>query len=113
MFLPQYQVRKGLMLRVLTLQLLLVTSVALLGGCATEDRRGTSSMCEVHHLQMRSVTIPLVVGWVDHFSEDYSQAHRCIFPNAFPEGPTSKWKRENIYVCDRCVDAKRAWLQAH
>jgi len=94
-------------------QPVLLGFLALFCGCATEDRRGTLSTCEVHHLQMRSVTIPLVVGWVDHFSEDYSRANRSVFPNAYPEGPASKWKRERIYVCQRCVDARQNWLESH
>ena len=100
------------MKRILILRFGLLTFIALFSGCATEDRRDASSMCEVHHVQMRCVKIPLVVGWVDHFSEEYSRAYGTLFPNCYPEGPTSNWKRERVYVCDRCVDAKKAWSQA-
>jgi len=62
---------------------------------------------------MRSVSVPLVTGWVDHFSQEYSDASRSMFPNAAPEGPASEWKKEKVYVCDECVHAKQDWLEAH
>jgi hypothetical protein len=79
----------------------------------TRDARGPSDLCEVHHVRMRSVTVPLVVGWVDHFDASYSEASRHVFPHVPPEGPTAKMKRERVYVCDECVRAKSEWLQAH
>jgi hypothetical protein len=60
---------------------------------------------------MRSVSVPLVVGWVDHFDARYSEASRNVFPHVPPEGPAKRWHYETIYVCDKCVQARSAWLQ--
>jgi len=62
---------------------------------------------------MRVLTVPLVVGWVDHFDAFYSEASRKLFPHVLPEGPTAKWRRERVYVCDECTRARQEWLQAH
>lgn len=91
--------------------LVLLIAVGCSSGCATQDRRGPTSRCEVHHVDMCSVTVPLVVGWVDHFDANYSEAARKLFPHVPPEGPTAKRKRERVYVCDECIQARQAWLQ--
>lgn len=85
----------------------------LICGCATRDLRSPSDICEVHHVKMQSVTVPLVMGWVDHFDASYSEASCDQFPHVPPEGPTAKTKRETIYVCYECVEARQEWLQAH
>ena len=90
-----------------------LSAIALSSGCATRDARGPSLVCEVHHIAMRSVSVPLVVGWVDHFDANYTQAADHVFPHMQPEGPASKWRRERVYVCDECVRAQRDWLQSH
>jgi hypothetical protein len=60
---------------------------------------------------MRAVSVPLVVGWVDHFDASYSEASQHVFPHVPPEGPTKRWRYETVYVCDTCVQARAEWLQ--
>jgi hypothetical protein len=92
--------------------LILCVAVGLSSGCATQDLRGPTDLCEVHHVKMRSVSVPLVTGWIDYFGNDYSKAQH-LFPHIPPKAPASRWRREKIYVCDECVRAEHEWLQAH
>jgi len=87
-------------------------AVGLSGGCVTQDLRGSSDICEVHHVRMRSVAVPLVVGWVDYFGNDYQKAMH-LFPHIPPAAPATDWRRERIYVCDECVRVEHEWLQNH
>src|SRR6185369_11357520 len=89
-----------------TFKIIIWMTVALGSGCATRDARGPSAVCEVHHVVMRSVSVPLVVGWVDHFDASYSEASRNVFPHVPPEGPAKRWHYQTVYVCDTCVQAR-------
>jgi len=84
--------------------------VACAFSCVTQDLRNGSGVCEVHGVVMRNATIPLVVGWVDHFDAEYSKAGRELFPHVPPEGSAAKWRRERLYICDECVRAREQWM---
>jgi hypothetical protein len=84
-------------------------ALALMIGCA-KDRRGPSSVCQVHHVQMRSVIIGGFSATVDA-GPTYEDAHAKFFPNGCPS--SSPKERIKIYMCDECVRAQREWLQIH
>jgi hypothetical protein len=84
--------------------------VGLAGCCCTHDTRGPSNVCEVHHVVMKSVTVP---GWggCKLPTATYAEARQNLFPHVYPLQVDSPWpwKRKQIYICDACVIAENEW----
>ena len=95
-------------------QLVLVSGllciVLLLGtGCATQAPE-LPRTCEVHHTEMRYVTVK-GTGLCVLPPGRYPEARDALFPNTFPlylpKGQARFW------LCDACRTAERQWLATH
>ena len=92
--------------------MMLPLALSLMSCTTVHDWRGPSDVCEVHQVRMRSVSVPALLG-ISHFAEEYAQARLHSFPHIPPEGSSTIWKRELVYVCDACISARKAWLRNH
>jgi len=85
-------------------------------GCSSvhdiRDIRKGSGVCEVHHVAMRSVKVPRVIGCALPTIPFY-EAWQSSFPNIPPRGPASRTERDLAYVCDQCIHAHDEWLRTH
>jgi len=91
--------------------LFLATAVLGLSGCCClRDDRGPSNACEVHHVAMKSTTVP---GWGGCVlpSVTYADARAELFPHVYPDQVDSPWpwKRKRVYICDECLAAQNRW----
>jgi hypothetical protein len=70
-----------------------------------EDWRGSSDICAVHHVQMRTEKVPNAIDKI---------AEESMFPNAgITYNPVRyRGKRGMIYVCSRCQAELKNWVNA-
>ena len=84
------------MLRILALAAVIIGSS---GCCCLRDDRGPSNVCEVHHVPMKSMTVP---GWGGCvlITVTYANARSKLFPHVYPDQLNSPWpwKRKRIYI---------------
>ena len=84
--------------------------VGLSGCCCLRDDRGSSNVCEVHHVPMRTTTVP---GWGGCVlpTTTYAEARAKLFPHVYPDQLDSPWpwKRKRVYICGECVAAQKRW----
>jgi hypothetical protein len=85
--------------------------VGLSGCCCLRDDRGPSNVCDVHHITMKSTTVP---GWGGCMlpTVTCAEARAKLFPHVHPDQVDSPWpwKRERVYICDECLTAQEKWL---
>ena len=91
----------------------LLACVSLLGGCISQDMRGSSDICEVHHVHMAVMSVrasecPVVPA------PGYAEAHDKLFPHSVPSNYLQSkwpWRMAVYYVCTNCVEAEKEWLK--
>lgn len=94
----------------------LLACLFLLSGCVCQrDMRGSSDICEVHHVRMKVMYVRASVGPVEP-APGYAKAHDELFPHTIPSNYLESklpWQRDVYYVCGRCIEAEKEWLQSH
>jgi hypothetical protein len=86
---------------------------------STEFIDETSSICELHHVQMVRAKVPILYGLIR--LNDYGKALRAARETSFPHAQDcvlggcviGSPDRAVIYHCPECRKAKRAWEVNH
>ena len=93
-------------------------ALIVLTGCKTKDYTYCeSSVCEIHHVQMKRTIVPIGYGLI--MPDEKARARYEASTNSFPHAETfvaggccvTSWDahRAAIYVCPECMKAALAW----
>jgi len=91
----------------------ILAAAFLLTGCYSKicDLRGPLDVCQIHHEYMREALISnrhLAMP-----SQEYLIARVQFFPHSYPFALPDQCDKTEVYICDDCVKAERAWRLAH
>ncbi len=104
-------------MRILSVLSLIVVALAV--SCASDrktcDGRGDAEgaeVCEVHHLMMRTVTVPNP-RMKKTPSEQYLQDRVRAFPHSRPFALPPECREAIVYICDQCLRTEEIWRHQH
>jgi hypothetical protein len=81
------------------------------------DDRGKQTVCEVHHANMHTQTVPIEYGLLMRPDPEFATARERDFPHAtvfVPGGCTVGEKTlAKVRVCPMCAKKRDEWLESH